>query len=220
LIDLAFQITGAKPQANAAAPTLLFGLYIRSDVAVHSILLRCQIQIEPRRRKHTKDEMEKLTDVFGSADRWPDTLRPIVWNQSNVNVPGFEGGIEVDLPVACTYDFEITAAKYLAALESGELPLRFLFSGTVFLRAPAGFVVQQVPWNKEAVYRMPVEAWRNLMDLYFPDAAWIRVSRETLDRLQRVRAAQGMTSWDELLNEMFLVEKESRTCEHSDGRSH
>ena len=46
-------------------------------------------------------------------------------------VPGFEGTTVIDLPITCTYDFEVVAAKYLEALEDGEVPLLFLFSGTM-----------------------------------------------------------------------------------------
>ncbi len=219
MTDLGFGITGIRPLANAAAPTLVFGLRMRSDAAVHAIVLRCQLQMEPRRRRHASEEQERLSDVFGTADRWPDTLRPIVWSQTTINVPAFEGTIELDLPITCTYDFEVTSAKYLAALEGGEIPLRFLFSGTIFLKAPNGFLVQQIPWNKEAAYRMPVAAWRELMDLYFPGAAWIRLRRETLGRLQRLRAVRGSASWDEVFETMFLAEKENSKCEHSDGQS-
>ena len=49
-------------------------------------------------------------------------------------VRGFTGDVEFDLPVPCTYDFEVAAAKYLHALRDGEVPLRVLFSGTVFTR--------------------------------------------------------------------------------------
>ena len=54
-------------------------------------------------------------------------------------VAGFAGETEVDLPVACTYDFEVAAAKYLHALGDGEVPLLLLFSGTVFVARRAGF---------------------------------------------------------------------------------
>ena len=47
-------------------------------------------------------------------------------------VTGFTGATEIDLPVACTYDFEVAAAKYFHSLDGGEIPIVLLFSGTVF----------------------------------------------------------------------------------------
>jgi hypothetical protein len=38
------------------------------------------------------------------------------------------------MPVTCTYDLEVVAAKYFYALEDGEVPLEFLFSGTTSMR--------------------------------------------------------------------------------------
>jgi len=203
MIDLSFSILRVKPLAHAIVPTLAFRLQIRTTQPVYAILLRCQLQIEPRRRKHSDSEKERLVDVFGTAERWGETLRPLTWSQSTINVPHFESSVEVDLPVACTYDFEVTAAKYLTAISDGEIPLRFLFSGTMFVKSPAGFLVQQIPWDKETSYRMPIAGWRELLDAYFPDSAWIRVSRETLDVLQRFRAKNGLTNWDETIEAML-----------------
>lgn len=205
MIDLKFSVEGVRAVTNAATPTLAFRLQIREarSQPVHAILLRCQLQIEPRRRRHTIEEQERLVDVFSLPERWSETLHSLMWAQATVNVPPFEGPVEVELPVACTYDFEVTAAKYLAALDSGEVPLRILFSGTVFVKSAAGFLVQQVPWDKEGVFRMPVAEWRRVMDAYFPDSAWMRVRRETLERLQRFRAVHGLTNWDEVIEEML-----------------
>lgn len=79
----------------------------------------------------------------------------------------------------------MVAAKYLEALAHGQVPLRFLFSGTVFIRAPSGFSVTQVPWENEAEFRPPVQLWRELMDRYFPGTAWIGLRRENFDALYR-----------------------------------
>ena len=75
-------------------------------------------------------------------------------------VPGFAGNTTVALPLDCTYDFEVAAAKYLHALRDGALPLQFLFSGTIFVKSERGFSVQQVPWDCEYRYDMPVAVWR------------------------------------------------------------
>ena len=36
------------------------------------------------------------------------------------------------MPVVCTYDFEVVSVKYFSALGDGDIPLTFLFSGTIF----------------------------------------------------------------------------------------
>jgi hypothetical protein len=73
------------------------------------------------------------------------------------------------MPVS--YDFEVAAAKYLHALDGGAVPLRLLFSGTLFEGGPNGIQVGFVPWNLEATCELPVEVWRKLMDEYFPNSA-------------------------------------------------
>ena len=47
--------------------------------------------------------------------------------------------------------------------------------------------MQQVPWSKETTYRLPVSLWREVVDVHFPDAAWITMSRQTLDDLSGSR---------------------------------
>jgi hypothetical protein len=118
-------------------------------------------------------------------------------------VPAFRGNVEVDLPVVCTYDFEVSAAKYFHSLEDGEIPLLFLFSGTVFEKRDSGLSVSQVPWHKEASFRLPVAVWKELMDLYFPESAWIRMRRDTLDALQAFKSRAVLPTWDDTLHTLL-----------------
>ena len=64
-------------------------------------------------------------------------------------LPGFTGDCDFDLALPCSYDVDVAAHKYLAALEDGEVPLILLFSGTVFTGAPGSLQVLPVPWHKE-----------------------------------------------------------------------
>lgn len=202
---LIFEIADVRAERYAAVPTLMFRLRVQepSGAPVHAIMLRAQLRILPRRRPHTPSEQERLLDLFGEPERWSSTLKPLLWTQTSLLVPAFSGSVEVDLPVACTYDFEVTAAKYLQALDAGEVPLLFLFSGTVFLKSESGFSVEQVPWDKEAACRLPVKTWRELMDAYFPGCGWIRLSRESMDALQRFKARRGLMSWDDTIEALI-----------------
>ena len=170
---------------------------------MESIGLRCQIRIEPQRRRYTGAEEERLLELFGETPRWGDTLKPFLWTHVSTVVPGFTGSTIVDLPVPCSYDLEVAAAKYFHALEDGEIPTLFLFSGTVFVRSPAGLRVQQVPWDKEAFCRLPVRVWRELMDAYFPQSGWLRLHRDTLDRLTRVKARRALATWDDVVTALL-----------------
>ena len=212
--DLAFTIIDARVEPYAVIPTLLFRLQISesSGERIHAIALRSQIQVEPRQRCYSHHEEDLLIELFGAPDRWSGTLRSLLWTQASLMVPGFEGTTVIDLPITCTYDFEVVAAKYLEALEDGEVPLLFLFSGTIFARGQLGFSVEQVPWEKEAKYRLPVRLWRDLMDRYFPGSAWIRLRRDSFDALYRFKGRHALLTWDDaietLLNE--AVDKDRR----------
>jgi hypothetical protein len=201
MTGLAFTVLDAAPEPYGAAPMLLFRIRASESTGetVHAIALRAQLMIEPQRRRYDDAERDGLTDLFGTPDRWRTTLKPFLWAHASTMVRGFTGDIEFDLPVPCTYDFEVAAAKYLHSLGDGDVPLTLLFSGTVFTRGATGFAVEQVPWHLEAAYRLPVRVWRAVMDTYFPGGGWIRLDRDTLDALARYRSARGLTSWEQVL---------------------
>lgn len=205
MTTLAFSVLDARPEPHAAVPTIMFRLRIaeRSEEVVHALALRCQIRIEPQRRTYDSEEETCLYDLFGETPRWGDSLRPFLWTHVSTTIGGFVGSTEVDLPVECTYDFDVAAAKYLHALRDGEIPLLLLFGGTVFTRGQTGFTVERVAWDQEASFRMPVAVWRGMMDLYFPNSGWIRVQRDTLDRLQRYKAERALMTWDQALEHLL-----------------
>ena len=88
-------------------------------------------------------------------------------------------------------------------LEAGEIPLLLLFSGTVFTVVDGRMQVQQVPWSKEASYRLPVSVWREAIDAHFPNSAWIKMSRQTMADLQRFKSAHALPTWDLTLAELL-----------------
>ncbi len=195
---LAFEVIDARPERHAAAPTIVMRVRVAeaAGASVHALVLRCQIRIEPQRRRYQPDEGLRLYDLFGETSRWADSLRPFLWTHVSTTVPGFTGSTEFTLPIECTYDLEVAAGKYLHALDEGDVPLRLLFSGTAFTKGQVGFAAEPVPWDSEATYRMPAAVWRDVMDLYFPNSAWVRVDCGTLDALQRFKSTHALPTWD------------------------
>ncbi len=203
--DLTFAVLGIDVEPYSAAPMLTARLRIEETAGepVHAIALRCQLRIEPQRRGYSDHEEAGLLDLFGRRPRWPGTLKPFLWMHATTMVQGFSGRRTVDLPLPCTYDFDVAASKYLSALSDGEIPLVFLFSGTVFNRGTSGFGIEQIPWNADVSYRMPVQVWRELIDTYFPNSGWLRLNRSTLAELSEFRSAHGLTGWDETVETLL-----------------
>jgi len=203
--ELVFDCVGAHSDKYAMAPSMSFALRIAetSGQKVEAIALRCQIRIEPARRRYSDAEAERLNDLFGDTQRWADTLKPLQFTTVSIMVPGFTGSTELDLPVMLSYDMEIGATRYFAGLEDGEVPLLLLFSGTVFATAEGRLQVQQVPWSKEAAYRLPVAVWREAIDMHFPNSAWIRMSHQTLDDLLRYKNREALPTWDATISALL-----------------
>jgi len=204
--DLSFGVEGAAPVDYAAVPTLAFRVRIDNAgaVPVRSVLLDTQIQIAARLRAYGVAEQQRLGDLFGTPERWRDTLRTLAWTRVTLAVPPFSGHTVVDLPVVCTYDLEVAAAGYLGALEDGVVPLELLFSGTVFYSAADGRLqAERIAWTKEATYSLPVCLWRETMDRHFPGSAWLRLSRDSYDRLRAYRARHAHASWDDAVEALL-----------------
>jgi hypothetical protein len=196
--ELVFDCIGARADKYAVVPSMFFTLRISetSGQRVEAIALRCQIRIEPARRRYSEEEAERLNDLFGETQRWADTLKPIQFTNVVTMVPGFTGSTEIDLPIPLTYDMEIGATRYFAGLDDGEVPLLLLFSGTIFAVADGKLSVTQVPWSKEARFRLPISLWREAVDAHFPNTAWIKFSTLTFDELLRYKTAQGLPTWE------------------------
>ncbi len=211
MADLIFGCTGVTAERYAATPTLTFALTIteRSGVRIHAIALRCQIRIEPHRRRYSAAEAERLHDLFGDPSRWAETVKPIQLATITTMVPTFTAVTETDLTVPVTYDLEVTSARYLHGLDDGTIPLLLLFSGTVFVANGDGFSVELVPWSAEATFRMPVSVWRELVDAHFPNSAWLRCSRETLDALSAFKAKHALPTWDATLTALLAASGET-----------
>jgi Family of unknown function (DUF6084) len=205
MADLIFGCTGVTAERYAATPTLTFALTIteRSGVRIHAIALRCQIRIEPHRRRYSAAEAQRLHDLFGDPSRWAETVKPIQLATVTTMVPSFTAVTEANVEVPVTYDLEVTSARYLYGLDDGTIPLLLLFSGTVFVASGEGFSVELVPWSAEASFRMPVSVWRELVDNHFPNSAWLRCSRETLDELSEFKAKRALPTWDATLQALL-----------------
>jgi Family of unknown function (DUF6084) len=212
MVELTFAVEGAEVDRYAAAPSLLFKLCVASEspgTRVENVLLQCQIRIEATRRTYALEDRERLIELFGLTHRWKDTLQSMLWTHVNVQVPAFDGQRIVELPVPCTFDFNVAATKYFVGLEGGEVPLAFLFSGTVFYRDADGFLqMDQISWSKEASYRLPVRIWQELMDSYYPSTAWLRIDRGVFEEIYRYKRVKGFTSFDETLRALMARQRE------------
>jgi hypothetical protein len=197
--NLDFRVEGAEVQEFAAVPNLLFKLRVENleEEPIRSVALNTQIRIAATQRYYDAVEQERLLELFGEPSRWKDTLRSLLWTHTVLQVPAFSGSTVADMPVPCTYDLEVVAAKYFYALEDGEVPLEFLFSGTVFYAGEDGRLqVARISWEKEAEFRLPVRVWKEMMDHYFPNSAWIRLRRDAFDQLYDYKIRKGLPTWE------------------------
>lgn len=203
---LSFSVQHAGALRYAAVPTIEFTLALEADDdrPIRSVLLDVQIQIAARQRGYDDADQEGLIELFGAPDRWGSTLRTLLWTRTTVIVPPFEGSTTVALPVTCTYDLEVTAGRYFAALSDGEVPLEFLFSGSVFFAGAEGMLqTARIALDHDVGYRLPVQVWREAIDRHFPQSAWLRLGREHFDRLRAYRGRHALPSWDAAIDALL-----------------
>ena len=206
--DLRFGVESAEPLRHASAPHLVFRLAVEqeqeSDLRIETVLLHVQIRIEPHLRSYDDASRDRLFELFGAAEQWSRTVHAMLWTHVDVVVPRFSRRCVVDLPVPCSYDFNIAATQYFDGVNDGDIPLNLLFSGTIFhTNGQGGLRVAPIPWEKEASFRLPVRIWKEMMELYYPGSAWLRVGKDVFDRLREYKRRSGAPTWETALERLL-----------------
>jgi hypothetical protein len=198
-----FEVLGARALRHAAAPTLLLDLRVSEPTGrqVYMIGLTVQVMIEPARRGYDDLTRERLAGLFGPPERWAVTTHSLVWSQLDVVVPAFTGTSTVAVPIACSYDLELAAAKYLNALPGGEVPMALHFNGIVYYEnEQGGLQMVLVPWSSSIDFRMPIAVWRETIEHYYPNTGWVALRSRTLDALERERVRRGLPTYDAVVD--------------------
>ena len=209
MIDLDFTVEGARVAPHSAAPLLLFDLRVTNRtpaVPVENLQLRCQVRIEPTRRRYEPEQQERLSDLFGAPSRWGETLHSFLWTQTSAQIASFETETVAELPVLCSFDFNLAATKYFHGLDDGEVPLSLLFSGSIFYRDEDDRLqIDQLSWTKDATYRLPVQLWHDMMQIYYPDTAWLCLRRDVFERLYRYKRQHGLPTWESAIEALIAA---------------
>jgi len=210
--DLSFEVISAEVEAYSVLPMLVFKLRIidkNEEEQIQNVILKTQIMLSVIRRQYNAEEKAKLVELFGMPERWGTTLRTFLWTHVTTVVPRFSGSTIAELHVPCSYDLEVMSTKYFDALEDGEIPLNFLFSGTIFYRDEGGNLqIGQISWSEEANYRFPVSLWREMIDTYFPNSAWIRLRKDVFDQLYQYKIKNGVITWEDTLERLLRASSE------------
>ena len=208
--SLDFEVLGARAQPYCAVPTIMFTIRITeaSGFYVHACALRAQVMIEPQKRPYKVEDHDRLWELFDDPKRWGQTLKPFLWCHTGLIVPRFDGTTEIELPMVCSYDFEVAGNKYLHSVRDGDIPLQFLFAGTFFTNGDSdspnhGFAAEPVGWNKDRTFKMPAKVWRDAMDMYFPNSGWIRARKETIDRLTKYKVSKCLPNWEDTIEALL-----------------
>jgi len=174
---------------------------------IHSLTLRCQVQIEPAKRRYAGPEQDKLRDLFGEPERWHRTVRPMLWMNVAVAVPQFTGETVVDVQLPCSFDFNVATTKYFHALNAGDIPLCVMFSGTLFYAGADGALqVCNVPWDREANFRLSIAVWKEMMDQYFPSSAWLCLRRDAFEQLYDFKVRHGIPTWEQAIERALAAQ--------------
>jgi len=210
--DLSFRVEGAEAVPYAAQPLSALKLRVENkdqEETIHTVTLRAQIQIETPRKQYNAEEKKRLLDLFGPPERWSQTLRPMLWTIASAVIPSFQRSTVAEVQIPCTFDFNLAATKYFFAASEGEIPLNLMFSGSVFYADADGTLqIAPIPWNKETRFRLPVRVWRNMMDLYYPNSAWLYLRRDVFERLYQYKMQRGIPTWEQAFEALLAFQEE------------
>lgn len=210
--DLSFEVVGAEIPTYTVLPMINFKLRIVNmpeEEHIQNVNLRCQIMLTVTRRRYNAEEKAKLRELFGEPERWGKTLRTFLWTHVSTVVPQFSGSTTIDVVVPCTYDMEVVSTKYFDALQDGEIPLTFLFSGTVFYKGEDGRLqIGQISWSLEALYRLPVAVWKEVIETYWPNTNWLRMDKDIFDRLYDYKITHSLITWEKVFEQLLQASGE------------
>lgn len=204
--DLDFTIVGSEAASDGITPLIQFDIEVanRSDEHIQSIILQTKIRIETVRRSYEEHEKDRLVELFGRPEMWGRSLQSMLWTDVGLTIPGFESRTRAKLPVPVTFDLHIATAKYFYALQDGDIPLLFLFTGSIFYTTPSGsLLMQRISWDLEASYRMPVQQWKALMETHYPEKAWLYLERGVFDELYAFKQRSGLASWEAVVGKLL-----------------
>jgi hypothetical protein len=193
--ELGFAVTPARAEEFAAVPTLRFELDVArlGGPALCAASLTVDIRIDVARRAYPPGARAALAEVFGLPSQWTRTMTPLAWTQITVQVPAVEDRARLPLTVGCATDAELAITRYLRAVGNEPVPLLLLFSGTLFYRPKpdaGSLLTARVPWSAECDGTLPAGLWHSLVQRYYGDAPWLRLSRQTYERLDAHRLRQ------------------------------
>lgn len=192
--------------ADTAVPTLAFRLAIRRTGGgrVRSVSLSTAVRIAVTRRRYDRADRLTMARLFGQPEQWATSMRPLTWARISTVVPPFEDSTEIDLPVPCTRDTELAVTSYFHAVRDGEVPLDFLFSGTVFHDGPDGRLrTAQISWEKETTHRIPAGIWHEVLGRYGRGTSWVPVSAQAYDALVAHRDRHSLAGWEETVADLL-----------------
>jgi hypothetical protein len=205
--DLSFAVEGVEAVQNGLTPGLRFALRVTNGDRLEKVqgaMIHAQVQIQPARRRYSSAEKERLVELFGTPERWGQTLRNFLWTHVDTTLQPFEGETKASLWIPCTFDLTIASAKYFHALEDGDISVIFLFSGTVFYSGEDGRLqMERISWEKECTLVLPVRTWKELIEAHYPNSAWLYMRRDVFDKVYAYKREHGLTGWDETMEKLL-----------------
>ena len=66
----------------------------------------------------------------------------------------------------------------------------------------------QIPWDREARFRLPVRVWKDMMDTFYPNTAWLCLRRDVFDRLLEFKSRNGLPTWEQAVERMLTCTAE------------
>ncbi len=66
--------------------------------------------------------------------------------------------------------------------------------------------IEQISWEKEATFRLPVKIWSEMMEHYYPNSAWLNLQRDTFEKLRNYKVRHGLPTFEQALERLLKEE--------------
>ena len=198
-----------------ASPLLSFKLRVTNtgpEESIHTVVLRAQIQIEVTRRHYTqRGTVQASGPIWRAGSLGPNSAQFFVDPRDRGGPAALPKRPLVELQVPCTFDFNVAATKYFHGLVRTEIYRSISFSAARFFMPTDQDQLQVAPisWEKEAKFKLPLKTWKDLIDHYYPNSAWLYLRRDVFDRLYQYKVRHGIPTWEQVIERVLAATEET-----------
>ena len=144
---------------------------------IYTIALRCQINVDPARRRYDADPASDCPSCSESPSGGARRPRASCGRASTCSSRASKARPTSTSRCPAATTSRSRPPDISRGLSDGAVPLSFHLSGSVFYKTSSGELrITQVPWDIDVRYELPLAVWTDMMEHHYPEE-WLGALR-------------------------------------------